>query len=274
MAQAHAHRQAQWELREPVVFENEGQKIFGTLHRPLPLRRTPAILMCHGFGGNKVGRYRIYVSIAEYLARRGIASLRIDFRGSGDSEGDFAAMTVDTEVSDALKGLHFLRNHPSIDPAQIGILGNSFGGPVAVLAAQRDGQIRSMALLAALFNGRPWKDRWDQLMINGPTEEARLELTRILDGQAPGPEFYRGLFTLNLQPALKDLEGIPLLHIHSERDEKIGKDQVEGYQEARKHAKAQTRWVRLHLCNHNFSDSAERNMLVEEVGEWFVATLT
>lgn len=263
-----------WEEREAVVFENEGQKIFGMLHRPLPLRKTPAVLMCHGFGGNKVGRYRLYVSIAQYLAQRGIASLRIDFRGSGDSEGDFFTMTLDSEVSDALKGLQFLRQHPSIDPQRLGILGNSFGGPVAVLAAQQDGQIRSLALLAALFNGRPWKERWDQLMANGPTEEAYNELMQMLDGHAPGPEFYRGFFDLNLIPALKALSPVPLLHIHSDRDEKLGQDQIEGYQEARKGAQAETRWVRLHLSNHSFSESAERNMVVEEVGEWFATTLT
>ena len=44
-----------FEDRQSVVIENDGQKIFGMLHRPLPIRKTPAVLMCHGFAGNKAG---------------------------------------------------------------------------------------------------------------------------------------------------------------------------------------------------------------------------
>lgn len=261
------------ERRDPVVFENAGQKVFAVIHRPISVESAPAILICHGFAGNKVGKFRIYVALAQYLAERGIASLRLDFRGSGDSEGQFSEMTVDSEVSDAIQGLRFLSTFPGIDPKRIGILGNSFGGAVAVLAASQVPEVRSIALLAALFSGRPWHAKWEALMGNGPTESAQQELSRILEGEAPGSEFFRSLFRMDLAPALKKLNQIPMLHISSERDEKIGMDHLEGYQRARKETSVLTRWLRLHHSDHVFSDSVERFMVIEEVGEWFIATL-
>ena len=77
------------EERQSVVLENEGQKIFGILHRPIHVDSCPAVLICHGLAGHKTGQYRIYVILAEKLSEAGIASFRIDFRGSGDSEGKF-----------------------------------------------------------------------------------------------------------------------------------------------------------------------------------------
>lgn len=262
-----------FEERESVVFENEGQKIFGMLHRPLGQKKCPAVLMCHGFAGQKTGKYRIYVLISQRLAALGIASLRIDFRGSGESEGDFSEMTVEGEVNDALKGLQFLRSHPNIDAERIGLLGNSFGGAVAVLAASKDGNIKSMALLAALFNSNQWQKQWEALRAHAGDAGTQKELARILDGNVPGAAFYRSFFALNLEPSVSALDGVPLLHIHSDNDERVGIDQAEHYKRCRAGAKANTHYIRLKKSDHDFSIVEERLMIVEEVAQWFVKTL-
>ena len=77
-----------FEKRESVVWFFQGKAIFAMLHRPLQEGPRPAVLMCHGLGGTKVGRHRIYVALSEALARLGIAVMRFDFSGCGDSEGD------------------------------------------------------------------------------------------------------------------------------------------------------------------------------------------
>lgn len=262
-----------FEERKCVIFENEGQTLFGMLHHPLPRRKAPVVLMCHGFAGNKVGKFRIYVQLAQRLAKAGIATLRFDFRGSGDSEGDFSDMTIDGEVSDVLKGLEFLRNEADIDHDRIGILGNSFGGAIAVLAAQRDGNIKSLVLLAALFNSEPWKKHWETLMTKPNSENSAKEMSRILDGYTPGSGFYKGFFKLDLKNPLEALQAVPLLHIHSEKDERVGIDQANHYKETRKNAQAETRLIRLTKCDHDFSVPEERSMLVEETANWFLKTL-
>lgn len=262
-----------FEERECVVLENEGQKIFGMLHRPLGQKKSPAVLMCHGFAGQKMGKYRIYVLIAERLAAMGIASLRIDFRGSGESEGNFADMTIDSEVSDVIKSLEFLRNNPYIDPSRIGLLGNSFGGAIAVLAASKDAKIKSLALLAALFSSQQWQKQWEALRTNNHDLSVQKEVARVLDGHTPGQGFYKGFFSLNLEPALATLQTIPMLHIHSEKDERVSIEQAEQYKRCRQNAVANTHYVRLQKSDHDFSLADERSIIVDEVAQWFAKTL-
>lgn len=262
-----------FEERDCVVVENEGQKIFGMLHRPIGQQKSPAVLMCHGFAGQKMGKYRIYVLIAERLSKLGIASLRIDFRGSGESEGSFSDMTIDSEVSDVIKSLEFLRNHPYIDSSRIGLLGNSFGGAVAVLAASKDNNIQTLALLAALFSSQQWQKQWESLRTFNNDLVAQKEVARMLDGNIPGQAFYKGFFSLNLEPALAKLQEVPMLHIHSEKDERISIEQAEQYKRCRQNASANTHYVRLQNSDHDFSLADERNIIVDEVAKWFSKTL-
>lgn len=262
-----------FEVREHVTIENQGQKIFGVLHRPLHAKKSPAVLICHGFAGNKLGKYRIYVLLAERLAKEGIASLRIDFRGSGESEGNFNEMTVESEISDALKGLEFLRARSDIDANRIGVLGNSFGGAIAVMTAHADGNIKSLVLLAALFHSLPWKQQWEKLHATHADDSSRKELARILDGNVPGPAFYPGFFQLNVKLALESLDSVPLLHIHSERDDRVDLEQAQQYKHCRQNAKSMTRWINLTKCDHDFSNMEERLMVVEEAAKWFAKTL-
>lgn len=262
-----------FETREWAIFENHGQKLFGMIHRPLISGPVPAVVMCHGFAGNKVGRHRIYVQLAQSLAKAGIASLRFDFRGSGDSEGEFADMTIEEEVSDAMQALDFLRKDRQVDSSRIGLLGNSFGGAIAVLAAHRDQNVRSLVLLAALFNCSAWKKRWELMLANKADDVARREVMRIMEGHAPGPGFVAGFFQLDLERQLADLQDIPILHIHSEKDERVGIDQAEQYRRCREHAKAETRWIRLQQSDHDFGNSEERALLVQETAQWFSRTL-
>lgn len=261
------------EERELVIYDNEGQHIYGVLHKPIGVQKAPAVLMCHGFAGNKIGRYRIYVNLAQKLAEAGIASLRIDFRGCGESEGDFSDVTVETEVSDACKGLEFLRNHPAVESSSIGILGNSFGGAIAVRAAFQDQNIRSLVLLAPLFNSAQWRQKWEAVMSNSADESCHKEMARILDGNAPGPAFYPSFFKLNLDKEMDGLKKTPILHIHSDRDDRVGQDQAEHYRRCRQDASAATHWIRLQKSDHDFSSSEERKMLIDETVQWFVKTL-
>ena len=137
--------------REPITFVNEGQKLIGVLHRPAAADRdkTPAVVLFHGFTGTKVEPHRIFVKAAEALARAGIVALRFDFRGSGDSEGDFEDMTLPGEISDARVSLDYVSGLPGVDGNNIGILGLSMGGAVAASVSD-DPRVRSVVLWSAV----------------------------------------------------------------------------------------------------------------------------
>ena len=62
------HHTGNEEERESIILKNHGQKLFCIFHKPAHRKNCPAVLLCHGLGGHKVGRYRLYVSLAKHLA--------------------------------------------------------------------------------------------------------------------------------------------------------------------------------------------------------------
>lgn len=274
------------EQREQIVIENQGQKIFGMIHRPVvktdgaterndrtdAQARFPAVLICHGLGGNKVGKHRLYLHLAERLAKQGIIALRIDFRGSGDSEGEFGDMTIDGEVSDAIKALEYLKNDPQVDTDRMAIFGRSFGGVVAILAANYVRSLKAMVLWAPVFSGAQWKGQWEMIKNAKLTSEHRDELMSI-NGMKPGSYFFEQLFALDLTEQVANLEALPLLHFHGQKDELVNLGHAEGFKHVRQRASGKTKFVLLPHTNHDFSHAAERNAALEESVAWFKAVL-
>jgi uncharacterized protein len=260
------------EEREAVVLENAGQRIFGIIHRPRSNLYSPAVLMCHGLAGHKTGKYRLYVHLSERLAEKGIASLRIDFRGSGDSEGDFSEVTLESEVSDALKGLDYLSHLPFINKDRIGIFGRSVGGTVAIMTAKRYEKAKSLATWAPLFDGDQWIDQWNMLHSPEITEEHRLTTMRV-NGQVPGYAFFKELFGIHMKEELRALENIPLLHIHGEKDVIVKIEHADKYMHARQSVKGENKFIRLPQSDHDFSNPKEQQLAINETASWFADTL-
>lgn len=104
---------------------------------PLMNRKIPLALLLHGFTGSRNEFGFIYHRLAKRLAEEGIASLRFDFMGSGDSDGAFSDMSPLTEMEDTLTVLSSVRNLPFVDNSRIALNGMSMGGLVACLAAAR-----------------------------------------------------------------------------------------------------------------------------------------
>jgi pimeloyl-ACP methyl ester carboxylesterase len=261
------------DMRDNVTLINEGKKLFAIFHRPIGLTTYPAVLICHGFAGTKVGRHRIYVNLSEALAAKGIASLRIDFRGCGDSEGSFEETTLEGQVSDALLGLNFLKNHPQVDPKNIGMLGRSMGGPIAVVAARRFGKVKSLALWCPVFSARPWLEEWEHVLqtSNGNGSGSS---TVSFHGQTASQALFEQLFELQMERELADLAHVPLLHVHSELDEIVNISHADNYVRCRQAGSALSQFIRLKESDHEFSLIPERDHTVQETALWFQKTLT
>lgn len=260
------------EERQPIVLMNEGKKIFGVIHRPKSNARTAAVLICPGFAGNKCGKFRMFVSIAEELAKRGITVLRFDYRGSGDSEGEFADITLEGKISDTLCALNYLSSDQRIDSERIGILGRSLGGAVAVLAARRCGTIKSLALLAPVFTSEPWKLAWEKIKSHKEIQTADLEKYAHLPATMPNKHFLAEFFHMDLHREMEGLKSIPLLHIHGMKDQIVGIEQAKEF-EATRGIKDNSRFIQLPSSDHDFSDNKERLMVINEVIQWYQNTL-
>jgi pimeloyl-ACP methyl ester carboxylesterase len=127
----------------------EGEAIFGVLHLPSG-GPVPGVVMCHGFTGHKAETHRLFVNAARDFAGHGLAVLRFDFRGSGDSGGEFREMTISREIADAKAALDYLCSRSEVDASRVGVLGLSMGGCVAACLAGRDARVKALVLWAAL----------------------------------------------------------------------------------------------------------------------------
>lgn len=252
------------EIRESVVLMNEGEKIFAVFHKPLTAQKFPAIIICHGFAGQKTGRYRLYVALAEELSKIGVGALRIDFRGCGDSEGDFDKTTFLGEVSDALKGLEFLKSNVEVDNDRLGIFGRSLGGAIAVIAAKEFKTIKSLCLFVPMFSADSWKNNLSNFKSNEKV---------VMNGQVIGREFLKQLFELRLEDHFQELKHIPFLHISAKKDQLIGSEHKENYKLVRKSAIANSEFVDLENSDHDFSDEEERKLAIAKAVAFFKSTL-
>jgi dipeptidyl aminopeptidase/acylaminoacyl peptidase len=107
-------------------------------------RSFPAVVMLHGYGSNKDEAGDGYKLAAPELAKAGIASIRIDFMGYGDSTVDHAGYTIDTGVREAETAADYAAALREIDSDRIGVMGWSKGGAVALLAAGRIPRFKSV----------------------------------------------------------------------------------------------------------------------------------
>lgn len=260
------------EEKNPIILEIEGQKLFGVMHLPLNHHKVPGVLMCHGLAGNKTGRFRIYVTLAKALAKVGIASLRIDFRGCGDSDGEFSEATVRGFLDDANISLQHLISHPSIDPKRVGLFGRSFGAAIALMAAHECPKIKSLALWAPLYNTDQWLEKWRYFNDENTPKHVREQMLRI-DGQLGSFEFFDEFFKINLEHKLDFLQNIPLLHIHGAKDTTIDIHHADLYKEKRKKAQAPSKFIRLAEGDHDFASRQDQHKAILETVDWFKTTL-
>lgn len=255
-------------MRYPVTFSNEGQKILGVVHRPEGGTLYPAVVMCHGFTGQKVEPHRLFVKTAEALAAEGYLVLRFDFRGSGDSEGEFHEMTFEGEVSDAIKAVDYLLAAEPVDPERIGVIGLSMGGAVAACLTGRDARIKSTVLWAAVSDfillGTPerWKDSpwhpefdaWDA------------------GGNLVGRTFVENVIKANPDEEIKRARG-PVLIVHGDQDPVVTLEHAHRYQAALKEAGVLHELTVVEGGDHTFNNYHWERQVIEATAAWFVKHL-
>ncbi|MCE5294597.1 MAG: alpha/beta hydrolase [Chlamydiales bacterium] len=240
------------EIRSAVTLESGGLKLFGVLHLPIEAlqKKVPAVMFCHGFGGNKSGKLRLAVRLAEELSRAGIASLRIDFRGSGDSEGDFADTTIQTQFEDAKIGLQYLLSLPNIDTDKIAIMGRSLGGALATHLAAITPGVKGVALWCPLFDAAPWV----QKQKNGIKNFHFL-------GQTLSPVCIEQFAAIDTRTPMKKLDAVPMLVVRACKDEVLTSYHDEEYHKARKNCP--TTYLELPESNHDCTHVPEQQLLLD-----------
>lgn len=130
--------------QDTIFIEGEGYAIPAVLNHPATGVAAPGLLMLHGTASQKNEVGNLYARLAEGLAKRGIASLRIDFAGSGESSVSYREYSLTSATQDAQTALRFLGAQDRVNAQALAVLGFSQGGLIAQSLITREPQIRTL----------------------------------------------------------------------------------------------------------------------------------
>ncbi|HCU06248.1 MAG TPA: hypothetical protein DIC42_01500, partial [Holosporales bacterium] len=139
-----------------VTFKNsEGHTLHGRLN--LPENPIAFGIFCHCFTCSKDITAAFVIS--KQLANNGIAMLRFDFTGIGESSGDFSASSMSHNIDDVLSANHFLKAH--YQEADL-LIGHSLGGLTSLYASQKLNNLKGIVTLNAPYTTKQTVGRFDQ----------------------------------------------------------------------------------------------------------------
>ena len=207
-----------------VSFTVPTGELEGILHLP----ETTAIGGCavlHGYGGGPDQPH--IVATCEALADAGVAGLRFAYRDHQPPR-----MTIESALADTAGAIRLLKAHPDV-PEKLGVVGFSFGGTVAAIAAGRDSRMRAAVLCAAPARTSPRSapDTWKPV--------AELSRTRAR-----------------------------VLLVWGTRDTEVGVDNAERYREVLSQARVTNRLVMVDGGDHDFQPAAARAVMTAAVAAW------
>lgn len=210
---------------QTLTIDGSKGKLAAIIQKPAiaATQKVPMVIMMHGFGGNKGGnaqRPSMFDKIADKLEAQGIATIRFDFYGHGESEGEFWQHTVPIEIEDALKVYEYVRDLRYV--STVSVLGHSQGGVVASMVAGKLGaEIKSAVLMAPAavlrddaIRGSTMGAQYDPLNLEG-------EYIEMFGGRSKlGTEYIRTAFTLPIYETAANYKGA-LCVIHGTGDRTV-----------------------------------------------------
>ena len=170
---------------EEVSFANQEAQLKGTLTLPANYTPdTPVLLMVTGSGlqnrDEEIFEHKPFAVIADALARHGIATLRYDDRGAGESTGNVINATTENFKKDALAGIHFLRQRFK----NVGVLGHSEGGTIGLMLAAEKQVDYVISLAGMAISGKETLLEQNRSLLTHShfSQDVSREYLRILEG--------------------------------------------------------------------------------------------
>ncbi len=227
---------------EVVVKTPAGHTLAGTLTLPKDASRAKpvgAIVTVTGSGpqdrDENIGLqgFRPFRQLADSLARRGIAVLRMDDRGTGASGGTFKGSTSADFAEDVRAGLAYLRTRPEIRADGLGVLGHSEGALIAPMVAEKEPALRAIVLLAGIAQpGRTalhfqLKNQIDHNTSLTPEKRDALiaEIPKRIDAMMAADPWMKFFLTYDPAPTMRRVK-TPVLILTGSRDQQAVPEEV------------------------------------------------
>lgn len=237
----------------PVTINSMDKQLIGILHRN---ESDGAIVMCHGFTGNKMEKKRLFVEAARSFSKEGYTVLRFDFFGSGDSEGEFRESRISHNIANLEDTVHWLRERGY---EKLAVLGLSMGAATAILTAHR---ISSNALIT-------WSAVPDMRLLFKSYLDRREDLspeTRVYehDGWLIEKAFMDDAVKYDIKGALSGIE-IPKLIIQGSEDAPLF---VQGFKDFQDVVVPPADFMEIPGAGHTYQTAAHRLQVIRQTLVW------
>ncbi|MBW2271797.1 MAG: alpha/beta fold hydrolase [Deltaproteobacteria bacterium] len=142
----HTELMLEGEVPATLYLPGDGEHREAFLDAPPRDERPPAVVMMHGFSGDRLSMS----GISRRLAESGYAVLNIDARGHGQNRNPFSSSWAapDLFYPDLLAAVEFLRAYPFVDGSRIAVMGHSMGAGASLDYASRDSAIGAAVLVS------------------------------------------------------------------------------------------------------------------------------
>ncbi len=205
--------------------------------------------------------YHITSQISSGLTEHGIAVLRFDFTGLGNSEGDFSNTNFSSNIDDLLKASEWLAEHHQA-PALL--LGHSFGGAAVLAAAHKLPSVKAVATIAA-------PSEPEHVLNHFPGIHAEIEANGEAEIKVGGhpfrirKQFVEDVASHKLADAIANLHR-PLMVFHSPTDAVVGIENAAQIFAAAKHPKS---FISLDKADHLLRGKEHAQFVATMLATWF-----
>jgi len=242
-----------------ITFDNvTGQKLAALLDLPADDEPSAYALFAHCFTCSK--NYKGVARVSRALAAEGVAVLRFDFTGLGESEGDFAETTFSTNVEDLVSAARHLERAYKAPRL---LIGHSLGGAAVLQAAVQIPSVAAVATIAAPAT-------LDQLAGMLRSSSSEIEATGEAEVEIGGRSFrirealVRDLAAVNMRESISNL-GTALMVLHSPIDQTVGIEHATEIFGAAQHPKS---FVSLDTADHLLTDAKDARFAGEMIATW------
>jgi len=226
-------------MEDHFIEVRDGEEVATTHHET---NSDKWVFFCHGFGSDKEGSYE---KRCERIVKEGWNAVRFDFRGNGESSGEFIDQTLSSKIEDLKAVVDYF------EPSKYCFFGSSFGGKVAFHASEE--------LEPEMIIGRAPVTYKDIMEKYRAVVDNKGEFTHH-EGATIDQKFFKDFDNYSFQQ-ISDIE-IPVAIFHGREDTTV---HPEKSIEASKELKTNTMLQLLEEEDHSFSNKAEDYMLSQMV---------